>query len=89
MILDELDRDDKCELIKAWQHTAFMAAVHANINRDTKKKREPFTFADFMPVFDDEPEVVQELEQPMQEWEKQFQIVQILNDAYGGTTSEG
>ena len=35
---------------EAWQHTAWLAAMIANANRDPKKKPSPFTPDDFNPM---------------------------------------
>jgi len=32
-----------------WRHTSSMLALHANINRDSKKRASPFTPDDFNP----------------------------------------
>jgi len=34
---------------EAWYHTALLAALHAESNRDPKQRRQPFTEADFHP----------------------------------------
>jgi hypothetical protein len=52
---------------------AIVAALIANVNRDPKKQREPFTVDDFMPKFDpiDEPK-------QMQTWQQQKAMLQAL-----------
>ena len=57
-----------------------MAALIANINRDSKKKPNPFTIDDFMPDFDG----VQKQVKPKQTWQEQKQIIEMFNAAYVG-----
>ena len=33
-----------------WNHTAAILSFHANLNRDPKKKRRPFSMKDFHPM---------------------------------------
>ena len=37
---------------RAWWHTASLMALHANLNRDSKKKPVPYKAADFYPYED-------------------------------------
>lgn len=56
-----------------------IAATIANANRDPEKQPEPFTPADFMPVYD-----VESHEPEGQSVERQIAIVEMLNVAFGG-----
>lgn len=53
--------------------TARICALLANINRDRKKRPQPFTELDFMPG-----------RRPEQTVEEQLAIVEVLNTVFGG-----
>lgn len=57
-------------------------ALLAEINRDTKKRSQPFTAADFMPKFGDPEEPVEESE--VMPWERQLKVIEMWNAAVGG-----
>jgi len=42
----------RARLVEAWNHTALLAAIVANTARDPKRRRKPFTAADFHPFAD-------------------------------------
>lgn len=69
---------------KRWldYRAALVCAVMANMWRDTKKKREPFSPADFMPE-------IETARKARQTPEQIFTTVQMLNAMYGGTVVEG
>ncbi len=52
---------------------AIVAALIANVNRDPKKQREPFTVDDFMPKFEQLAEPPQK-----QTWQQQKAMLQSL-----------
>ncbi len=57
-----------------------VASTTANASRDRRKRRKPFKPNEFMPRFGtEEPEA--------QSWERQLQIVEMLNAAFGGKDS--
>ena len=58
--------------------SGIVAATVANVHRDPKKRRKPYTSADFMPRF--------RLEQGAdgQDWPQQLALVEQLNVAFGG-----
>ncbi len=54
-----------------------LMALIANVNRDAKRRPRPYTASDFMPQFDVGP-------QRPQTPEEQYQIIRLLNRAFGG-----
>jgi len=54
-----------------------VASMIANVYRDRKKQRKPFAPADFLPVFERK-------RKRRQTWQQQLQIVEMLNQAFGG-----
>lgn len=58
-----------------------LAALLANINRDTKKRPKPFTADDFMPEFAPDDK------EPMS-WETMKQFAMAMNAAMGGKTGK-
>lgn len=52
-----------------------ISSVIANVNRDRKKKTQPYKPEDFVP---------KKKKQTQQSWQKQLKIVEFLNEAYGG-----
>lgn len=58
-----------------------VVAMLANVNRDTKKRREPFTAADFMPALADERRRLTPLPKPMSREERSRAIDRML---FGG-----
>jgi hypothetical protein len=64
-------------------HAALICAVLANINRDPKTKRDPWSPADFMPT--------QKAAKPkqVQTWQDQQMIVKLLNQAFRGRVADG
>jgi hypothetical protein len=61
--------------------SAIVASTIANANRDAKKRKKPWTVEDFMPKFG-QPAKRQ------QTWQQQLAIVEMLNEAFGGTRVE-
>lgn len=59
--------------------SAIVASTVANVQRDAKQHREPYTAADFMPRFElpEEPD-------PEERWRRILQKVEHLNAALGG-----
>lgn len=64
---------NKAEKKQEDYRTATVCAVIANCNRDTKKRKKPFTPDDFMPK-----------EKKVQTWQEQLTIVEMLNEALQG-----
>ena len=60
---------------------AVVAAAVANTARDPKKRKKPFTPADFMPRF--------ERKRERQSWEEQLRMVEMFNVALGGRDLRG
>lgn len=60
---------------------AMLMALTAEINRDKKKRRKPYSPLDFMPRFDLEAE---KPERKAQTWEDQLKLVEMLNQAFKG-----
>ncbi|SHH86523.1 hypothetical protein SAMN02746098_01605 [Desulfosporosinus lacus DSM 15449] len=79
----ELDKVERWERYDAWQHTASISSLIANICRDPKERKEPFTLADFNPIKIPGQPIKQQ--KPKQTWQDQKRIVEIFNAAYGGT----
>jgi len=67
---------EEAKIKRSDQQTALICCVLANINRDKKKKPKPFTVDDFMPKV-----VGRKKKQTPQQ---QFEIVKMLNAAFGG-----
>lgn len=63
-----------------------IASTIANVNRDQKKRREPFGPGDFMPRWGDTPS---EDERPVQTAEQQIAMARRLARALGGTITVG
>jgi hypothetical protein len=63
-------------------HAALICAVLANINRDPKTKRDPWSPQDFMPT--------QKAAKPKraQTWQDQQMIAKLLNQAFGGRVAD-
>lgn len=78
----ELDEVEHAERYEAWQHTASIRSLIANVNRDPKTRRDPYTWADFNPI--PIPGQPMEKQKPKQTWQEQKKIVEIINAAYGG-----
>ena len=68
---------EEVKIKRSDQQTALICCVLANINRDKKKKPKPFTVEDFM------PKVVGKKEK--QTPQQQFEVVKMLNQAFGGS----
>ena len=60
---------------------ALIAAVIAETVRDKKKRRKPFTPAEFVKML---PRFEEEKRRPRQTMEEQIRIVEMLNVAFGG-----
>lgn len=62
-------------------HAGIVASMVANVNRDVKKRPEPFAPHDFLieTGIDEEDD-----EEEGQGWESQLKIVEMLNAAFGG-----
>jgi hypothetical protein len=72
---------DRLDPIGAWRGdllAGIVAATIANVHRDPKQRRDPYTANDFMPVWEPKPE-------PVTTWEDQLRMVELLNAAFGGT----
>lgn len=54
---------------------ALVASIIAEINRDERKRRKPFTPRDFMPQYN---------KPKRQSWKEQFEMVKALNRLLGG-----
>ena len=67
---------EEAKIKRSDQQAALICTVLANINRNKKKKPKPFTVEDFM------PKVIGEKEK--QTPQQQFEIVKMLNAAFGG-----
>ena len=59
--------------------SAIVASTVANTARDEKKRRRPYTPEEFMPAFQAEDE-----EEAIEPWQRQLQMVEMLNAAFGG-----
>jgi hypothetical protein len=70
---------EQTKIKRSDQQAALICCVLANINRDKKKKPTPYKVDDFMPV-----EIGKKKKQTAQE---QFQIVKMLNAAFGGAVT--
>jgi len=57
-----------------------ICAVMAEPYRDAKKHKQPFTPQDFMPLRDQEEAMMPQ----KQDWQQQLDIVEKLNQAFGG-----
>ena len=62
-------------------HAGIVASMVANVNRDTKKRPEPFAPHDFLIEVEDFEE---DIEEEGQGWEAQLKMVEMLNAAFGG-----
>ena len=77
-----LDEAEQVERYCKWQHTASLAALLANINRNIEERPEPFTPEEFMPVsLPGEPIKPTKKQQTPEE---QLEIIKMLNTALGG-----
>ena len=83
--MTELDKAEKWERYEAWQHTASISSLIANIHRDTEKRHEPFTWADFNP-FDASGEPKQE--KKPQSPEEMAHVAKLIVVALGGKIIE-
>lgn len=54
-----------------------IASTIANVNRDPKQRRQPYSPKDFMPVYDRPPQEAQSTEQMLR-------IAEMMNEAFGG-----
>lgn len=61
--------------------SGIVASTIANANRDAKKRKKPFTVEDFMPRFGQPARPAKR----QQTWQEQLAIVEMLNEAFGGT----
>ena len=84
-VLGNLDEAEKWERYERWQHTASISSLIANIYRDTEKRREPFTWADFNP-FDVSGELKQE--KKSQSPEEMAHVAKMIVVAMGGKIIE-
>ncbi len=75
----ELEAWDKRQEIEDYR-TGLICAVIAEPNRDAKRRKQPFTPQDFMPVRGSK----RETSSPKQDWQEQLSIVERLNIAFGG-----
>ena len=85
----QLTPAELCLEIEAWDQreqltdyrVGLLCAVIAEPNRDVKKRSQPFTPQDFMPVKNNDRAPRQ---LPKQDWQQQLSIVERLNTAFGG-----
>lgn len=61
--------------------TASIVSTLANVNRDPKKRRQPYQMTDFLLRFGDAPEI----KKPPQTWEQMKNIGMQMAKAYGAT----
>lgn len=66
------ERSDRVELLLGQ-----LLVLLANINRDTKRRKRPYSLEDFMPWLRGQ-------QKPRQSWQQQLAIVEALNIAFGG-----
>jgi hypothetical protein len=76
-VLLSLEETEQVERYEAWQHTAQLSYVLAEINRDVSHNKKPYTPNDFMPVA-----LLGEEKTPAkkpQTWEEMLQVIEDLN----------
>jgi len=61
-----------------WQ-AALVASTVANVNRDPKQRKDPFTPSDFLLEWSTDDQ-----ERERQTWQEQLHIAEMLNVAFGG-----
>jgi hypothetical protein len=66
-------------LERADMRAAIVASTVANTARDPKRRARPWMPGDFMPRFD----------RPVQTWQEQLKLVEMLNAAFGGKDLRG
>jgi hypothetical protein len=79
-----LDEVNHVERYEAWQHTSAICALIANVNRDPKTRREPYTWADYNPIPIPIPGQPMVKQKPKQTWQDQKRIIEMYNAAFGG-----
>jgi len=71
-----------------WQRTASISSLIANIYRDEKKRRKPYSHEDFNPIqMPGEPK--KKTKKPTQTWQEQKQIIELYNVGLGGLDNRG
>lgn len=74
-ILDVILKAEQIERYEAWQHTAYICSLLANIHKDSKAHPRPFKVEDFIPV--EYPGQKQEQQKP-QSWQEMKATMQEL-----------